>query len=360
MSRTIMIVDDEAMITNTLSNLVRLFLKHNVLTYNNPSDALESDNLISGKVDLIISDFMMPGMNGLEFLKKAKEKSPKLITVMLTGYADKENAIKSINEVGLYYYIEKPWDNNALLRIVQNGLEKKEMEEALVKNFDEIKRSHNEIERLYELLQKDYNEELENSKNLIVTLANVIEAKDAYTDGHTRRVGSICRVIGEKLNLSREQINNLEMAGVIHDIGKVGVSEAILNKPGRLSPEEFDVMKNHTVIGETIIKPLGSLKDCLDAVRHHHEKLDGSGYPDGLKSGDISIEARILAVADIFDALYSDRPYRDRMPIEKAKAILQEEAGKGQLDMTIVQTLFQLLDEGTLDGIIGDRTEAKN
>lgn len=357
MSRTIMIVDDEAMITNTLSNLVRLFLKHNVLTFNNPTDALESDNLNSGEVDLIISDFMMPGMNGLEFLKKAKEKSPDLITVMLTGYADKENAIKSINEVGLYYYIEKPWDNNALLKIVQNGLEKKEMKETLIKNFEEIKKSRQEIERLYDLLQKDYNEHLENSKSLIVTLANVIEAKDAYTDGHTRRVGSICKAIGERMGLPREQINNLEMAGVIHDIGKVGVSEAILNKPGKLSPEEFDVMKNHTVIGETILKPLGSLRDCLDAVRHHHEKLDGSGYPDGLKSSEISIEARILAVADIFDALYSDRPYRSRMPLDKAKRILREEADKGQLDMEIVEILFKLLDEGALNETIDSGTD---
>ncbi|MCX7773473.1 MAG: response regulator, partial [Clostridia bacterium] len=248
MSRTIMIVDDETMITNTLSNLVKLFLKHNVVTFNSPSDALQSEKLSEGQVDLVISDFMMPGMNGLEFLKRAKEKSPELVTVMLTGYADKENAIRSINEVGLYYYIEKPWDNNALLKIVQNGLERKEMQETLVKNYDEIKKSHNEIERLYDLLKNDYNTELENSRSLIVTLANVIEAKDSYTDGHTRRVASICRMIGERLGYSKERLSNLEIAGIIHDIGKVGVSEAIINKPGKLTDEEFTVMKNHTVI----------------------------------------------------------------------------------------------------------------
>lgn len=352
MGRTIMIVDDEAMITNTLSNLVKLFLKLNVITYNNPSDALQSGHLNDGRVDLVISDFMMPGMNGLEFLKKAKEQSPELITVMLTGYADKENAIKSINEVGLYYYIEKPWDNNALLKIVQNGLEKKEMAETLVKNYGEIKKAHYEVERLYDLLKKDYNQALENSKSLIVTLANVIEAKDEYTEGHTRRVGGICKVVADKLGLPQERVNNLEIAGIIHDIGKVGVSESILNKPGKLTDEEFGIMKNHTVIGETIIKPLGSLKDCLDAVRHHHEKLDGSGYPDGLVSDDVTLDARILAVADIFDALYSKRPYRDRMPLEKAKVILTDEAGKGQLDKKVVETLIALLDGGKLEEII--------
>lgn len=356
MSRTIMIVDDETMITNTLSNLVKLFLKHNVLTFNSPSEALESAKLTSGEVDLVISDFMMPGMNGLEFLKKAKEKSPDLVTVMLTGYADKENAIRSINEVGLYYYIEKPWDNNALIRIVQNGLEKKEMKETLVRNYEEIKKSHHEIERLYELLQKDYHVEQENARSLIVTLANVIEAKDAYTEGHTRRVGSLSRLIGERLSLQNDQLNLLEMAGVIHDIGKVGVSEAIINKPGKLSLDEFDSMKNHTIIGETILKPLGSLKDCLDPVRHHHEKLDGSGYPDGLKDGEISLSARILAVADIFDALYSKRPYRDKLPIEKAQAILLEESQKGQLDKNIVKVLIDLIKEGQLELLYAEPT----
>lgn len=352
MIRTIMIVDDEAMITNTLSNLLKIFLKHNVLTYNNPSDALESGMLTEGGVDLIISDFMMPGMNGLEFLKKAKEQSPDLITVMLTGYADKENAIKSINEVGLYYYIEKPWDNNALLKIVQNGLEKKEMKETLVKNLEEIRKTHSEVERLYDLLKKDYNEELENSRSLIVTLANVIEAKDAYTDGHTRRVSAICKAIAEKMGFTKERIHNMEIAGIVHDIGKIGVSETILGKPGKLTVDEFNVMKTHTIIGENILKPLGSLRDCLDPVRHHHEKLDGSGYPDGLTSEDISIEARILAVADIFDALYSDRPYRSKMPLDKARSILMEESEKGQLDLSVVVVLLDLLDGNSLNDII--------
>lgn len=352
MSRTIMIVDDESMITSTLSNLVRLFLKHNVLAYNDPLDALSSSNLSEGRVDLIISDFMMPGMNGLEFLKKAKEQSPELITVMLTGYADKENAIKSINEVGLYYYIEKPWDNNALIKIVQNGLEKKEMQETLQKNYAALEKSHSEVERLYDLLKKDYSSEVDSAVNLVVSLANVIEAKDPYTDGHTRRVGAISKFIGEKIGLTKAQVNNLEISGIIHDIGKVGVGEAILNKPGKLTEEEFNIMKNHTVMGETILKPLNSFKMCLDPVRHHHEKLDGSGYPDGLKGGEITIDSRIVAVADIFDALYSKRPYRDKMPIEKAKAILLDEASKGYLDMEIVQALMSLLNEDALKGVI--------
>ena len=206
---------------------------------------------------------MMPKMNGLEFLKTVRDKCPDTITILLTGYADKENAIKSINEIGLYYYLEKPWDNNALIKVVKNGLEKKELEDDLKKKFKELETSNGEISRLYELLQHDYNSHTENTKNLIITLANVIEAKDKYTEGHTRRVGIISRIIGERLGLDEEKINSLETAGIIHDIGKVGVPESILNKPGKLTSEEFEIIKKHSEIGETIIKPLSTLSDCL-------------------------------------------------------------------------------------------------
>lgn len=343
-----MVVDDEKMITTTLSSMFKLMLKENVIVYNDVDQALASTELENKAVDLIISDFMMPKMNGLEFLKNVREKCPDTVTILLTGYADKENAIKSINEVGLYYYLEKPWNNNDLIKVVKNGLEKKELEDILKEKYRELEESNSEITRLYELLKLDYNKETENTKNLVVTLANVIEAKDRYTDGHTRRVGTICRMLGEKLGLGEEQLDKLEIAGVIHDIGKVGVPENILNKPDKLSEEEFEIIKKHSEIGETILKPLGSLKECLDPVRHHHEKLNGSGYPDGLNDLQISLETRILAVADIFDALYSDRPYRTRMPLEKVKEILQEDVKKGCLDEKVVQTLFEMVDNGGL------------
>lgn len=346
-----MVVDDEKMITTTLSSMFKLMLKENVIVYNDVDQALASTELENKAVDLIISDFMMPKMNGLEFLKNVREKCPDTVTILLTGYADKENAIKSINEVGLYYYLEKPWNNNDLIKVVKNGLEKKELEDILKEKYRELEESNSEITRLYELLKLDYNKETENTKNLVVTLANVIEAKDRYTDGHTRRVGTICRMLGEKLGLGEEQLDKLEIAGVIHDIGKVGVPENILNKPDKLSEEEFEIIKKHSEIGETILKPLGSLKECLDPVRHHHEKLNGSGYPDGLNDLQISLETRILAVADIFDALYSDRPYRTRMPLEKVKEILQEDVKKGCLDEKVVQTLFEMVDNGGLDTV---------
>ena len=348
----ILIVDDEKMITTTLSSLIRIILKENVKVFNDPIKALESEEMMQRKVDMIISDFMMPGMNGLEFLKNARETNPEAVAILLTGYADKENAIKSINEVGLYYYLEKPWDNNTLIKVIQNGLEKKELTDILKKKYDELQESNLKIERLYELLQKDYTQEVESSKNMVVTLANVIEAKDKYTDGHTRRVSSICKVLGKKLDLSQERLYHLEIAGMIHDIGKVGVSDTILSKPGKLTDEEFESIKHHTTIGETICKPLSCMQDCLDPIKHHHEKLNGSGYPDGLRDEEISLESRIMAVADIFDALYSDRPYRNKLPLDKVREIITDEIHKGCLDKNVVDVLFGAIDNNELKDII--------
>lgn len=351
MSRTIMVVDDEKMITTTLSTMFKLMLKENVITFNDVDQALACDDLENNRVDLIISDFMMPKMNGLEFLKNVREKSPGTVTILLTGYADKENAIRSINEIGLYYYLEKPWDNNDLITVVKNGLEKKELEDDLHEKYIELENSNHEITRLYELLKHDYTTETENTKNLIITLANVIEAKDKYTEGHTRRVGMISRILGERLGLPEDKLNFLETSGFIHDIGKVGVPESILNKPGKLTPEEFDIIKKHSEIGETIIKPLGSLQKCLIPVRNHHEKLNGSGYPDGLKGEEITLETRIVCVADIFDALYSDRPYRDRMPLPAVMDILKKDVSSGCLDENVVNALFIMIEDGSIEKV---------
>ncbi len=352
MNRTIMVVDDERMITTTLSTMFQLMLKEKVIIYNDVEDALTCEALEKQQVDLIISDFMMPKMNGLEFLKKAKTKCPGTVTILLTGYADKENAIRSINEIGLYYYLEKPWNNQDLIKVVKNGLEKKELEDELKERYQELEDSNREILRLYELLKHDYTKETESTKNLVITLANVIEAKDRYTDGHTRRVGCISRMLGERMGIDPLKLDFLEIAGLIHDIGKVGVPESILNKPGKLTGEEFEVIKKHSEIGETILRPLDSLKECLVPVRHHHEKLDGSGYPDGLRGDEITKETRILCVADIFDALYSDRPYRDKLSMDQVREILAGDVKKGCLDPEVVEVLFELIDYGLMDMII--------
>lgn len=343
---TIMIVDDELMITKTLSVLLKLKTKKNVITYNTPKEALECELLRSNQIDVIISDFIMPGMNGIEFLLEVKKLAPTTETILLTGYADKQNAIRSINEVGVYYYLEKPWNNEELVKIVTNAMDKKLLAEQLKTKMHELNLSNDENKRLYDLVSNEYDKEIESSKSLLVSLANVIEAKDIYTDGHTRRVSQICKAIGKELKLEEDKIETLEVVGIIHDVGKVGVPETILNKPGKLTDEEFEIMKMHPAIGEKICRPLGAFKGYLKPIRHHHEKLNGTGYPDGLKGDEICLLTRVLAVADIFDALYSERPYRSKLPIEKVKSIMFEEADKNLIDLSIVDILFSLVDQG--------------
>lgn len=346
--QTIMVVDDELMITKTLALLLKMKTKQNIVTFNTPTEALYSDVLLSQKVDVIVSDFIMPEMNGIEFLMEVKNLSPDTETILLTGYADKENAIRSINEVGIYYYLEKPWNNEELIKTISNALEKRKLANELKEKIEALNSSNIENKRLYELISKEYNEEIEGSKSLMISLANVIEAKDAYTDGHTRRVSAISLALGKELNLNQDELETLEIAGMIHDVGKVAIPEQILNKPGKLTDEEFEIVKKHPEIGEKICIPLGAFKRYLSPIRHHHEKLNGKGYPDGLKGDEIDVITRILTIADIFDSLYSDRPYRLKMPMEKVKSIMLTEAETGYIDQHLVELLFKLNESGNI------------
>ncbi len=349
----IVIVDDDDIITDSISTYFELATDYTLTAYNNPITALTE--LQGKKIDIIISDFMMPEMNGLDFLSNVKKICPDAVTIMLTGYADKENAIRAINELELYQYVEKPWDNEELVMIVKNGLEKKNLVVELTQKIEElstaygtIEKQNNEITHLYNLLQKDYQHELESVENVIVALAKTIEAKDKYTEGHTDRVSHIATKIGRRLNLSEEQIKILKIGGIVHDIGKIAIPENILNKQGKLTNEEFEVIKTHPIVGEKICKPLKSLSYVLATVRQHHEKLNGNGYPDALKGDEITLESRIIAAADIYDAISSDRPYRSKMTTEQAKQVLEGEKNSGSLDPIVVDTLIQLINEGEI------------
>ena len=344
--QTILIVDDEEIITFSLSMQLSLCTTLNVLTSNDPVKALTL--IRENDIDLVISDYLMPNMNGIGFLTEAKKIKEDIIMILLTGYADKENVIKAVNQVGVYYYIEKPWDNDTLLKVIYNGLEKASLIKQLKCKIGELQTSKNEVNKLYSILQKDYQYQVESIENVMVSLAYIIEAKDKYTIGHTQRVSEYAVRLAEKVGLEKERIEKLRMAGLIHDIGKIGVPEVILNKPGSLTISEFELVKTHPIIGSNICKPLVNFNDLYDMVRHHHEKINGSGYPDGLKGDEISIEARILSVADVFDALYSDRPYRSKLPLDKVIAILIEEANKENLDSTLVNTFIEMVENNEI------------
>jgi putative two-component system response regulator len=193
---------------------------------------------------------------------------------------------------------------------------------------------------------KRINSKMTSIRNVIFSLANTVEAKDGYTQGHIERVSNLAVCVGRRIGLTESEIEALKLGGALHDIGKIAVPDQILNKPGPLSPEEWDIMKKHTDVGFKICLPLkDNLGMALSVVRHHHEKLDGSGYPDSLKGDQISMVARIMAVVDIYDALITDRPYRKGMRQADAIRILEEDGQNGKLDQSVIGHLKTLIAE---------------
>lgn len=193
----------------------------------------------------------------------------------------------------------------------------------------------------------------EQAKSVVLSLARSIEAKHCLTDGHSDRLAEYALQLGENLGLGEEDLEELRLGCLLHDIGKVAVPDSILLKPGRLNTQEVEVMKQHPITGEQICAPLKSLRPILPLIRHHHERMDGTGYPDGLYSGEIPLKARILQVADVYDALINDRPYREALSSEEALEILRQEAMHGWLDASLVCRFSQICQMGELVPVRG-------
>ena len=267
-----------------------------------------------GTIDLILLDVMMPKLNGFEVCKiiKGDEKTRFIPVVMITALREVEDKIRGI-EAGTDDFLDKPVNKNELLARTKS------------------------LVRL-----KHLNDHLENTENVLFALAKAVEAKDPCTEEHLERMVIYSSGMAKHIGLSHEVKTALESAGILHDIGKIGISESILCKPGPLTKEEFEKMIEHTIIGEKIVEPLRFSDFIAPAVRGHHERWDGSGYPDGLAGEEINIGARIISIIDAYDAMTSDRPYRRRMPKEKAINILQE--GKETLwDAKLVEGFIEMI-----------------
>ena len=283
--------------------------------------------VISEAIDVALLDVVMPRRTGFEVCQAMKSKPetrliPVILLTSLNGEADRIHGIMC----GADDFINKPVNKIELLARVQSLL------------------------RL-----KHFTDELDNAETVLFSLALTIEAKDPYTEGHCDRLSKYSVTLGEKLGLPQELRVALRRGGLIHDIGKLAVPEHILLKPGPLTPEERKIMEQHTVEGERICAPLRSFRSVLPIIRHHHEKQDGSGYPDGLKGEQIPLTARILQVTDIYDALTTDRPYRKALPVEKALAIMREEVKRGWWDGSLVNELEILVTESAAVPIAGSR-----
>ena len=290
---------------------------YHVVTASNGEEALVMVEQESP--DLILIDAMMPKMDGFEVcaVLKSKEETRLIPVVMVTPVEETEHKIRGF-EAGVDDFLHRPINSVELLARVR----------CLVRT-------------------KRLNDELVNVENAIIALATAIEAKDPYTEGHVDRVANYALILGKEAGLAPWELQALRKAAILHDVGKIGIDESILLKPGSLTEEEFNQLKTHSVIGERICRPLGQDRLILEVIRHHHERYDGKGYPDGLAGEDIPIAARIMAVVDAYDALTSDRPYRARRSQEQAVEILKQEAGK-QFDPKLATAFVSLLETGRL------------
>lgn len=312
---TILIVDDEQFIRDLFTRLLQAG-GYECLTAASGTEALEI--LKENNCSLMLSDINMPEMEGTELLPLARQIDPELAVIMITGVDDRDTAIECL-EGGAYGYLVKPVDANEFYINIANALHRRELE---ISN----KRYNHELE----LLVEERTEELRKAKEeTISTLARVAEFRDDETAQHTVRMSYYCHMLAEKMGLPKKQCDLLRQASPLHDIGKIGISDTILKKPGRLTDEEFDAIKEHPSIGYRIL--MGAKSDLLQLgssiALTHHEKYDGSGYPQGLIGDAIPIEGRISAICDVFDALTSDRVYKSAAPIEKAVKILQDGRG---------------------------------
>ena len=271
----------------------------------------------SQKFDLILCDINMPGESGLEFIKFAMVEDPEVAAIMLTGYDDPsvaENAFLS----GVYDFLPKPIEPKRLMISVSNALHRQTLE-----------RANRSYQRDLEDRVEDRTKALQNSLDgVIKAMAITIEMRDPYTAGHQNRVANLACRIALKMALDKPMIEGIRMGGIIHDLGKISVPAEILSKPGRLSTHEFGLIQAHPVTGFEILKDIIFPWPVSQIVRQHHERCDGSGYPDGLTRDRISIEARILCVADVVEAMASHRPYRPSLGNEKALAEIEKNKGK--------------------------------
>jgi len=308
---TILIVDDEE---NILKSLERLLEDEGYKMFFANSGDKGLEIIKREDIQMVISDHRMPGMNGLKFLSEIKKILPDTIRIMLTGYADVDIAVKAINEGEVYRFVTKPWNNNELLSTVKQGIEYYNLQKELERLNKLIQSQNTELKEWNFKLEQKVADQTKHIRDLfldaIKSLAFALEAKDKYTEGHSRRVTEYSTSICEKMSLAKEHIEDIKLGSLLHDIGKIGIKESVLDKKEKLTKEEYDHIKTHVLIGEKILMPIIKNDTVIRIVRYHHERIDGSGYPDGLKGTVIPLEARIVAVADAYDALLSERPYR--------------------------------------------------
>ena len=333
-SQKILIVDDE----QSIRNLLKQILEREGYDCELAENAEKAVILLSvKKFDLIISDVQMPGKSGIELLEEIKTLHPHLATLLISGHTDNQTAKSAILK-GAIDFLVKPFQKNQVLISVANALRRRALDlqsQFEVQNLESIINDQTQ-----DLL--DANDRLNRIlTNTVKAMSLALESRDPYTAGHQQRVASISAAIAQKMGFNDERIEYLKMAGMIHDIGKISVPAEILCKPTRLSKAEFEIIKEHPLTGYRILKEIDFPYPLAKMVYQHHERIDGSGYPQGLAGDQILMESKILAVTDVVEAMASHRPYRSALGIDVALDEIVKNKGRS-FDPEVVETCREL------------------
>lgn len=317
---SILTLDDDPIITATIQNYFRRS-GYAVDVENDPLKAIE--RVRDGAYDIMLLDFLMSPICGDQVVEQIRKFNQDLFIVLLTGHKSMAPPVKTIRQLDIQGYYEKSDRFDQLELLV----------ESCVKSIRQLR------------LIKDYQENLQNAyMQTIDTLRNVVETRDKETEGHSRRVSFLATALAEEIGLREEEVDKVRLAGLFHDIGKIGVKDSVLLKQGPLNNEEYDEIKKHPAEGVGILSHFTPFEELLPIIGQHHERVDGRGYPMGLSGEEICISARLIAVADSFDAMISNRAYRKGLGIEKTMAEMERCSGT-QFDPRIVDALKRLMTE---------------
>lgn len=341
--RTVLVIDDE----ESIRKFMTIHLQKEGYQVIQSSGGKEVFKVIENNIyEVIFSDIRMPGVSGIQILEFVKENFDNMPVIMLTGVMEIETAVEIMRK-GAFDYLIKPVKKENLIRTLRKALDRKD----LVERNKQLEQENRDYQLYLEDKVKDRTREL-NEKNVelksayadlksvsmevVNVLAQTIEAKDSYTHGHCARLRTQALRLAKLVSLSEEEETILEYASVLHDLGKIKIREAVLNKKERLDEEEYEHIKEHSEFGERILKKLTLLAPVAKIVGAHHEYFDGSGYPNGLKGTAIPVASRIITLVDTFDAMISDRPYRTGLPLEKVLDEIRRVSGS-QLDPNLVK-----------------------
>ena len=350
---TVLFVDDEVNILKALQRLLRQE-DMNILTASRASEALEL--IETAPVQVVVSDQRMPEMSGVDLLAAVRERHPDIVRIMLTGYTEINMAVDAINRGEIYRLITKPWNDEELRTTIRQALDHADLKNE-IRRLNQVTREQNfklqDMNRNLECKVRDRTKQVADKHQelrlayvqTIRALAEAVDAKDTYTRGHSERVGVYASKIARELGFPKNFIERVYIAGLLHDVGKIGVRDAVITKPDRLDPDEYEEIKKHPEIGAKILEPVDFLADVVPCVRHHHEWFDGCerGYPDRLKGDLIPLPSRIILVADTVEAMTSDRPYRNALPLDAVVSEITKYSGT-QFDPTCASAFLRLLD----------------